>query len=149
MKIILISIAAIVAIGFVAYIVMAVMSQKAPNDLGLQNGQLPPCPDTPNCVCSESHTQGDKQHFIEAIPGDKATWDRLKQEVQSQGGVIQKDKNNYIHATFSSSIFRYVDDVELRFDEANKLIHIRSASRMGKSDFGVNRARVENLTQSL
>jgi len=149
MKTVLFSIAALLMLVFVASIVMAIMSKKTPSDLGLQDGQLRPCPDSPNCVSSESGTQGDKEHYIEAISGNQSTWDKLKQVIQNHGGEIQQDEANYIHATFSSSVFHYVDDVELRFDEANKLIHVRSASRMGKSDFGVNRARVEMLKKAL
>jgi len=149
MKTVLFSIAALIMLVLLASVVMAIMSQKTPNDLGLQDGKLRPCPDSPNCVSSESDAQGDKEHSIEAIQGEKATWDKLKQVIQHHGGEIQTDKANYVHATFSSSIFHYVDDLELRFDETNKLVHVRSASRMGKSDFGANRARVEMLKQAL
>lgn len=149
MKTVLFSLGALALLGLIAYIVMAVMSQKAPNTLGLQDGKLAPCPKSPNCVCSEIHTQNDADHYIQAIQGDKALWAKFKGIIHEQGGEVIIDDGNYVHATFSTPIFHYVDDVELRFDEATSLIHIRSASRMGRSDFGVNRKRVEKLKQGL
>lgn len=149
MKTILFGLGALALLGLIVYIAMAVMSQKTPDTLGLQNGKLAPCPASPNCVCSEQVQPNDAEHFIKAIQGDKAVWDKFKGIVQEQGGEVITDDGNYVHVTFSTPIFHYVDDVELRFDKAAKLIHIRSASRMGRKDFGVNRTRVEKLKQAL
>jgi len=135
-------------VGLIAYIAMAIQSHKRPDDLGLQQGQLRLCPDSPNCVCSEEHSQSSEQHAIAPIKADDETWDQLKGLVTKSGGIIQSDDGNYLHATFTTPIFRYVDDVELRLDEANRLIHLRSASRVGRSDFGVNRKRVEGIIQT-
>ncbi len=145
MKTVLFSLGALALLGLTVYIVMAVMSQKAPDTLGLQDGKLAPCPESPNCVCSEQVSPNDTEHFIEAIQGNKTTWDKLKKVLTAQGGTIKSDDGLYMHTTFRSAIFRYVDDVELRLDETNNTIHIRSASRMGRKDFGVNRKRVEAL----
>jgi len=139
----------LLSIGLLAYIVMAVLSQKQPDSLGLQNGMLKACPSSPNCVCSESHTQSDAQHFIEPIAGNAQTWAKLKQVMTKQGGLIHTETSDYMHITFSTPIFRYIDDVECRFDKANDFIYIRSASRIGKSDFGVNRKRIERLKEAL
>ncbi len=146
MKIILIVIAVILVISLIANISLAIKSQKMPKTLGLQDGKLRPCPDSPNCVCSEKHTKDDKQHFIDPIRvRSEKKLNELKQLIISQGGTIHTDENNYVHATYSSRLFRFVDDVELRFEPEKKLLHIRSASRMGQSDFGVNRKRVNAL----
>ena len=149
MKTVLFSVAALAALGLVVYAAMAVMSQKMPDNLGLKDGQLTPCPESPNCVCSESHTANDAEHYIQAIQGNKTTWDKLKKVIQAQGGTIESDNGLYMHATFRSAVFQYVDDVELRLDEASNTIHIRSASRMGRKDFGVNRKRVEAIKKAL
>jgi len=61
------------------------------------------------------------------------------------GGRIEEVDDSFLHATFRSSLFRFVDDVSCRLDDENNRIHIRSASRVGYSDFGVNRKRVEQL----
>ena len=149
MKTVLFSLGALALLGLIAYIVMAVMSQKAPDTLGLKGGKLAPCPKSPNCVCSEQVQPDDAEHYPQAIQGDKAVWAKFKGIVQEQGGEVITDDGNYVHITFSTPVFHYIDDVELRFDKAAKLIHIRSASRMGRKDFGVNRTRVEKLKQAL
>jgi len=149
MKTVLFSLGALALLGLVVYITLAIMSQKAPDTLGLKGGKLAPCPESPNCVCSEQVQPSDKEHFIQAIQADKALWAKFKAIIQEQGAEIITDDDNYVHATFSTPVFHYVDDVELRFDEAEGLIHIRSASRMGRSDFGVNRKRAEKLKQAL
>jgi len=137
-------------VGLIAYIAMALQSQKDPEDIiGLQHGKLRPCPDSPNCVCSEQHSQSSEQHALTPINAGYGAWKKLAKIIIRQGGEIQQDDGSYLHATFTSSVFRYVDDVELRLDEDLGLIHIRSASRVGRSDFGVNRKRVERIMQAL
>ena len=69
----------------------------------------------------------------------------IKSSVQSLEGKIVTDENTYLAATFSSSFFGFIDDVEFRIDNENQLIHIRSAARLGYSDFGINNKRVNNL----
>jgi len=121
-------------------------SQQAPELLGLLEGHLQVCPDKPNCVSSEAQAD-DIQHVIAAL---KSTdWQKLRQAVRQTGGIIVSDDGHYLHATFTSGVFRFVDDVEVRLDNVSGLIHIRSASRIGHSDFGVNRKRVETLRKML
>jgi len=135
-------------LGLLAYIVMAVLSQKEPDNLGMLDGVLRPCPDSPNCVCSEKHTADNQQHYIEPMAADIAAWKRLPALLKQQGAHIEQQHDDYIHATFSTAIFRYVDDVEFRFDATEGLIYMRSASRIGRSDFGVNRQRMIVLQQA-
>ncbi len=150
MKIILIIIAVILVISLIANISLAIKSQKMPDNLGLQDDKLHLCPESPNCVCSEKHSKDDKQHFTEPLRvRSEKKFDELKQILVQQGGTIIRDEGNYVHATFSSRMFRFVDDVELRFEPEKKQVHIRSASRMGQSDFGVNRKRVNAVRKAL
>jgi len=149
MKWLLLVFVTLCVVALLAYIVMAMQSQKAPARLGLQDGLLHPCPDSPNCVCSEIHSQSSDEHAITAINTDHDSWAELRHSTTVQGGSIQYDDGDYLHATFTSLIFRYVDDVELRRDADKGLIHIRSASRAGRSDFGVNRKRIERIKQGL
>lgn len=136
-------------VGLIAYVAMAMQSQKSPEDLGLQQGLLRPCPASPNCVCSEQHSQSSEQHAVAPIKASFGAWKKLTNIIIELGGEIQQDDGSYLHAIFTSPVFRYVDDVELRLDEDQGLIHIRSASRVGRSDFGANRKRVENITRAL
>ncbi len=114
---------------------------------GLVEGRLKRCPGTPNCVSSESGA--DPAHAIEplfyAAEDAAQVLPRLKAVVRDMGGSIQVETSDYLAATFTSSVFRFVDDLELRIDADRNTIHLRSASRVGRSDFGVNRNRVALL----
>jgi len=149
MKWFVVIVGGLVLMGLVVSIVMAVLSQQQPSNLGLQNGRLKACPDSPNCVCSESNSQSDAEHFIQAMTGNAQTWVQLQQVLLKQGGDIQITTGDYMHVTFNSAVFHYVDDVEVRFDKINSRIYLRSASRVGRSDFGVNRKRIENIKKAL
>ena len=117
--------------------------------LGLENGQLQPCPSSPNCVCSQVE---DKAHFVEPIrvtaSAAEATTKLLQVLKQTKRVSAPETKDNYIRAEFTSRLFRFVDDVEfliIQVEPKETLIHVRSASRVGYSDLGVNRKRVEEL----
>lgn len=109
---------------------------------------LPPCPETPNCVSSQARPD-DAQHSIEPLrfTGDAAaSWEVLRRSLRVMPRTrIIEDTGEYLHAEAKSLIFRFVDDLECALDRAKSVIHVRSASRVGRSDFGVNRKRVEKL----
>jgi len=149
MKVFLMGLAVLSVLGVLFFVVLAVLSQQEPKHLGLKGGQLRACSDAPNCVCSEGFMKGDKVHFIQPFPANHDAWKSLQQSIIQQGGKLEKVEEYYLHATFSSPIFHYVDDVECRWDETEAVIHIRSASRVGHSDLGANRQRVETLRQKL
>ena len=117
-----------------------------PLNLGITDGKLSPCPDSPNCVSSQS---SDKNHFIEPVryEGTKQmAMERLIDVIQGMKRCrIITTEDRYIHAEFTSAFFRFVDDVEFYFDSEAKIIDMRSASRIGYSDFGVNRQRMEKI----
>ncbi len=86
--------------------------------------------------------------FVEPLrfEDDVATaWERAQRAVIELGGAILRVDNGYLAATFKTPLFRFVDDVELRLDGTNRVIHVRSASRVGRSDLGENRKRVAEL----
>jgi len=116
----------------------------------LVSGALAPCPDKPNCVCSEFG--GDEAHYIEPLDYSDAlpekAWGDILQIIEELGGKIVVANDGYIAATFASSLFGFIDDVECRLEASQKRIQIRSASRVGHSDLGVNRKRVEAMTRS-
>ena len=107
---------------------------------------LPLCRDSPNCVSSQAK---DALHFIEPfrISGSpEKAWQALKKAINSQSRmVITHETADTLHAEATSLIFRFVDDIDAILDTERNLIHIRSASRTGYSDFGVNRKRIEAL----
>ncbi len=118
-----------------------------PTTLGVKDGRLSPCPSSSNCVSSQSL---DREHAISPLTyaplSVSAAHDKLKKIIQGMKRTeIVTDTGTYIHAEFTSAVWRFVDDVEFFFDESSNTIHIRSASRLGKSDFGVNRKRIESI----
>ena len=113
---------------------------------GAANDRLSPCPESPNCVSSLSE---DKSHQVEPltynVPLDVAREKLISVIKSMKRSEIAIAENNYLHATFTSFLFRFVDDVEFSFDDERKIIDVRSASRMGYFDLGANRRRVEEL----
>jgi len=109
--------------------------------------QLAACPDKPNCVSSLDKRERNKIAAIAVEPGQaKADWEKLAQAISQSGGEIQYNDGHYLHAVFTSRLFRFKDDFEAVRQE-NK-IDLRSASRAGTSDFGQNRKRVESIRQA-
>ncbi len=121
---------------------------------GLKGGALSQCPTSPNCACSEY--PNDREHYVMPINYDPtnpaAPMEQVKAVILQMGGKLAEQtdpQTHYLAATFSSRFFRFVDDLELRYDAESKLLHIRSASRVGHSDLGVNAKRVEAIRQQL
>lgn len=108
--------------------------------------QLVPCPSSPNCVSTQAQNE---DHAIAPFRYQKTraeTKEALKAVIRSlpRTKLVEEDET-YLHYEFTSLIMRFVDDVEFLFDDETKIIHFRSASRIGRSDFGVNRKRMEHL----
>ena len=145
----LIIIASISLLVIIALFILGYMSHSGEAH-GLVEGRLKPCPDKPNCVSSEFVS--DAKHYIEPLVYSAGEAERvrpwLKTIIVEMGGSIQVEETDYLAATFTSSVFRFVDDLELRIDAGQKTIHLRSASRAGHGDGGANRKRVERLKNS-
>ena len=105
---------------------------------------LAPCPASPNCVSSEAV---DAAHYVAPlrVPGDPAqAMDTLRRIIESMPRThIVAASTTTLHAEFTSRFLRFVDDLDLQLDAAAHVVQIRSASRTGYSDLGVNRRRVE------
>ncbi len=113
---------------------------------GATSDRLSPCPKSPNCVSSLSE---DISHQVEPLTYNATLGEaraKLISVIKSmKRSEIVTAESNYLHATFKSFLFRFVDDVEFSFDDDRKIIDVRAASRTGYSDFGVNRKRVEEI----
>ena len=141
----------VLAISIAMILVLALMSifSHRPDNIGLHDGQLAPCPDSPNAV---STTATDAQHQMSPIPFSGSATDAI-QQLQQIVAQLPRTKiinitPNYLYAEFTSTIFRFVDDVEFHADQAAQVIHFRSASRAGHSDFGANRRRMQKITSA-
>ncbi len=119
-------------------------SGSRPSNLGVQDGRLAACPSTPNCVSSQSTEPGSQIAGLTFL-GDK-TIAQIKAAVLAQpGSAILSETENYLYAEFTSSLMGFVDDVEFYVNSADKTVEVRSASRLGESDLGVNRKRIEAI----
>ena len=135
-----------------ALVLMTGCSGKMP-ELGVANGQLLPCPTTPNCVSSQAKGQ---KNYIEPIRFRGNSFEAKSHLLTVLGKFdrfqIMVAEDHYIRVEFTSKVFRFVDDVEFYFPDTNSeetIIHVRSASRVGILDFGVNRKRIEKIRREI
>jgi uncharacterized protein (DUF1499 family) len=125
-----------------------VFSWKRPDALGVNEGKLSPCKRTPNCVSSQADP-ADAEHYVAPIAfkgGALEAMAAVRKAVEGmERATVVRHEGGYLYAEFRSKLMRFVDDVEFSADGRSGLIQVRSASRLGRRDFGVNRARVEAL----
>ena len=144
-RVVMVGLAILVVLPFLSLALLSALS-KRPAGLGVRGSQLSDCPDSPNCVCSHA---ADPTHFIEpfAFTGPpEGAMDQLVAVLSTMPrSKIVTWTDSYLHAEFTSAVFRFVDDVEFLIDPATRRIHVRSASRAGHSDLGVNRRRLEEI----
>lgn len=122
---------------FLLFVFLGIVSQKGEAP-GLKNGRLAEPSSKPNAVCSETNTQSER-----AVEPIKGKIEDILLAIEATGGTITSRSDTYLSATYMSRLFKFVDDVEVRQD--GELCQIRSASRVGYSDRGVNRKRVETI----
>ena len=129
---------------------MRLLPGKRPPDLGVTGGRLKPAPKSPNAVSSQAD---DVQHKIAPL-----SYQTLQaQAIEALAKIIEATPRtriitrsvDYLYAEYESALFGFVDDVEFYFEPGAKRVQVRSASRVGYSDFGVNRARVEDIRRRL
>ena len=121
------------------------LSGAQPRSLGVRDGRLQPCPDSPNCVSSQAQ---DRAHIEPLAFADtpQAARERLESILAGMPRVIIVESTpQYLRAEAASRVFGFVDDLEFHIDAVSRLVHVRSAARLGYSDFGVNRRRIEAL----
>ena len=129
-----------------------------PTDLGVRDGRLKPPSDTENSVTSQAALYPDhpQRHYAAIAPielqgGDgPATMARIREVVEAMpGAALVEARPDYLYAQFTTKLMNFVDDTEFWFDPGDRVIHVRSASRIGRRDMGVNRVRVEAVREAL
>jgi len=120
---------------------------KSKKPIGIVNGKLHPCPKSPNCVSTQAIDEKQKMEPINYSGSLEDAKTKIISIINSlKRSKIITNEDNYIHIEFRTATFRFVDDVEFLFDDKEKVIHFRSRARMGYSDMGVNRKRMEKIT---
>lgn len=146
MKILYIIFGVVLLLIILGGVTIYVQNQKPNIELGLTDSQLREIPDTPNCVSTQT---SQKEKLVEPIAFKESlaeTKKALKEALNSYGAIeIIEETDNYIYAVSTTSTMKYHDDIEVYFDEENKVIQFRSASRAGYSDRGLNRERYEAI----
>lgn len=137
------------------------LAGQPPTDLGVHEGRLQAPSNNPNSVSSQAdlwpgHPQ---QAYARIAPlalvesgadAGAATLARLRQIIENTPGAqVVHAGPDYLRATFSTPLMKYTDDAEFWSDRANGVVQLRSASRLGRSDLGTNRKRVEGLRTQL
>jgi|SRR5689334_16357120 len=119
---------------------------RRPANLGARDGRLAPCKRTPNCVSSQADP-ADRQHYIAPL-AFAGSINELRRAIEALPRVtVIRSEADYLYAEFRTPLMRYVDDVE--FVKVGSVVHVRSASRLGRSDLGLNRKRVEQIRRLL
>lgn len=140
----------VIFLTLITSLILPIATWADSHGLGVQLGHLSPCPVTDNCVLSQDT---DAKHAIAPIPyhvdRDTARQTLLKVLAVVPRTEVLEKKENYVYAISKSRIFKFVDDVEFYFPPNESVIHMRSASRVGESDLGVNRRRLEQIRLAL
>ena len=139
----------VVVLLFLGLLLQRRLTMPEPTGLGVQDGRLAACPDTPNCVSSFA---ADEDHRVEplSLAGEPAAALATLREILDAmpRTVVVDTGENYLRAEATSPIYRYVDDLEVLIDPDAGKIHLRSASRAGYSDLGVNRRRARAVAEA-
>ncbi|WP_373529149.1 DUF1499 domain-containing protein [Nostoc sp.] len=144
------SITFVILLTLISSLILPGATWAASSSLGVDNGHLSSCPASNNCVVSQN---ADIKHAIDPI-AYHLDRDAARETLLKVLGVVPRTEiveqtDNYIHVLSKSRIFKFVDDVEFYFPSNESVIHLRSASRVGESDLGVNRRRMEQIRLAL
>ena len=138
--------------GLLAMILMAVVSCTTTGKTNVDRNhlKLSPCPQKPNCVSSQSENISSYVDPVRYMVSNEKLRTYLKKLIETMPRTtIVESGPRYLHAEFRSAVFGFVDDVEFLLGHPPGVLHIRSASRVGYWDFGVNRRRVERIREEL
>lgn len=137
-------------IGAAALVLLSGCALLSGSPTGIVNGELQPCPSAPHCVSSDDKRSRFRIAPLQVIVTPDAAWRGLKAHVVSSPRTeIVDERSDYLHLTFTSRWLRFTDDVEFLLRADRGEIAMRSSSRLGYYDFGVNRERLESIRAAL
>ncbi len=149
--------AAVLALLVLLAAQLGAFSGQAPGNMGERDGRLRPPSKTPNSISSQADlwVQHPMQDYARIAPlalkgSGPATMAQIKRIVGAlSGATVVESRDDYLYVRFTTRWMKFVDDAEFWFDPHNNVVQVRSASRVGRKDFGVNRARIEAIRQAL
>ena len=134
--------------GLITALILTSASGAGGGGPGVMEGKLAPCPDSPNCVSTQSEL---KRHAMEPLPyleTREASRERLLNILEGmKRAQIRELTGSYVHVEFRTALWGFVDDVEFFLDENARVVHFRSSSRFGYYDFGLNRRRMKEISE--
>jgi len=134
----------------IASIPLLSCSGKRPANLGISDSKLASCPASPNCLSSDDNNSAHNIPPFQLVKPASEVWQVVRKLVSELPRTqVVNETSDYLHAECRSNVFGFVDDLELHLRPSAGLIAVRSAARLGYSDFGVNRRRIESLRAAL
>ncbi len=125
-------------------------SGERPKDIGIFDGKFSPCPKSPNCISSDATDSKHKTSPFKLNSIHADSWKAIYKAVDDLPNTkIVTFNDKYLHAECSSAFFGFVDDLQLHLRNNKKSVAVKSAARLGHSDFGVNQKRVDQLRSQL
>lgn len=138
----------ILGLALLFAVVLFVQNKKPSIELGLEEGRLREIPDKDNAVSTETKIENKRIEPLSFKSTLEKTKEAMKKSLSSYGNIkIKEEKRNYIYAVDTTGKMKFHDDIEIYFDEKNKKIQYRSASRAGYSDMGVNKKRYKEVSK--
>jgi len=140
----------ILSVLFIANMLFFSCSGKRPSNIGVSDAGIAPCQSSPNCVSSNAHDNTHQVAPLQIAVTPAEAWQAVRKIISETPRTrIARETADYLHAECRSTMFGFVDDLELHLRPTEGIIAVRSASRLGYSDFSVNRRRIERLRASL
>ena len=134
--------------GLVMAVILTSTACAGVENIGMTEGKLAPCPDSPNCVSTQSEEKGHAMKPLPYLQTREASREKILSILKDMKRTeIVKLTESYIHAECRTALWRFVDDVEFFLDETIRVVHFRSASRVGYYDFGLNRRRMKRISE--
>ncbi len=134
--------------GLVMAVILTSTACAGVENIGMTEGKLAPCPDSPNCVSTQSEEKGHAMKPLPYLQTREASREKILSILKDMKRTeIVKLTESYIHAEFRTALWRFVDDVEFFLDDTARVVHFRSASRVGYYDFGLNRRRMKRISE--
>jgi uncharacterized protein (DUF1499 family) len=134
--------------GLIMAVILTSASGAGGERLGVTEGKFAPCPDSPNCASTQNGRKGHAMKPLPYLQTREASREKIPSILKGMKRTeIVKLTESYIHAECRTALWRFVDDVEFFLDETARVVHFRSASRVGYYDFGLNRRRMKKISE--